>query len=74
MKKEGLTAYPEHLGAALGADPLGGFPLILHGDNLGILHLSFGLTFHAISLGHNSSFRLSLQEYNGFYGFVKGNL
>jgi hypothetical protein len=43
-------ADSEHLGAAGGANPLGGRAAILHGYLFGILHFSFGSAFNTIGL------------------------
>ena len=37
---------PKHLSPTNGADALGGRPLVLHSDDLGVLHLSSGFTLH----------------------------
>ena len=44
----------EHLGAADGADALGGGAGVLHDDSLGILHVPLGAAFDTITLngGH----------------------
>ncbi len=42
--------YPEHLGPANGTDALGCRLAVLHNDGPGILHFSFGSTFHTICL------------------------
>jgi hypothetical protein len=43
-------ANSEHLGAARGANPLGGWPTILHSYVLWILHFSLGSAFNTIGL------------------------
>ena len=43
-------ADSEHLGAADGANTLGGWPGILHGDGFRVLHLSFCPALDAVSL------------------------
>ena len=46
----GLFTDTEHLGAANGADALGGRTTILHGDGLGALHLPLGAALYTITL------------------------
>ena len=41
-------AYSEHLRATLRADALSSRSAVLHGDGLGVAHLSLGTTLHAI--------------------------
>ncbi len=40
----------EHLRAAGGAGALSRGPLVLHGNGLGVLYLSLGTAFHAVTL------------------------
>src|SRR5574341_1928185 len=48
MKKEGLTAYPEHLGAALGADSLCSRLAVFHGNLFGVFHFALGFALDTV--------------------------
>jgi hypothetical protein len=43
----------EHLGAAGWTRTLGGWPLVLHDDGLGVLHFLLSAAFNTITLNHN---------------------
>ena len=47
--------YPEHLGAAYGADTLSCRLAVLHGYAFRVLHFPFGAAFHTVRLHRSTS-------------------